>query len=490
MIWFERLLQLILIFSNSILLFGLTCHIIIVNRKTLLRKYRNISETLMTLDRKDLLPYERQEALQSIFRDIAGTWGSDEIRRTKPTPQEEAVGGNAMIETVLWDAVPNYLRKLNAQVVKSLGKRLPIDAVPIKFASWIGGDRDGNPNVTPEVTKEVVSFQRLKAAKLLLKDMNRLYNELAISSRHSTFSPEMNELAATIVKSRDKMEKYRRVTGHLKLRLLKTIREIENSMDETFTSPTIASNLSSEDWDSVEVITKKDDLMIPLKIMYDSLCETGFASVADGSLLDTIRRLAAFGVSLVPLDIREESTRHTLAIDAITQYLGIGSYSTWDENARLSFLQTELSSRRPLFKLSDLEEHGVDDNVLTTLRTFETIATFDPESLGAYVISQSKAASDVLAVMLLQKQFGMTQANGKMMRVVPLFETLNDLTNAPKILRTLFKIGQYMGAAKGEMEVMVGYSDSAKDAGRYVLRRYHVHAYIIIATLFFIHFLN
>jgi phosphoenolpyruvate carboxylase len=92
--------------------------------------------------------------------------------------------------------------------------------------------------------------------------------------------------------------------------------------------------------------------------------------------------------------------------------------------------------------------------------------------------------------MLLQKQFGMTQANGKMMRVVPLFETLNDLTNAPKILRTLFKIGQYMGAAKGEMEVMVGYSDSAKDAGRYVLRRYHVHAYIIIATLFFIHFLN
>ena len=437
----------------------------------------------MTLDRKDLLPYERQEALQSIFRDIAGTWGSDEIRRAKPTPQEEAVGGNAMIETVLWDAVPNYLRKLNAQVIKSLGKRLPIDAVPIKFASWIGGDRDGNPNVTPEVTKEVVLFQRLKAAKLLLKDMNRLYNELAISSRHSTFSPEMNELAASVVKSRDKMEKYRRVIGHLKLRLLKTIREIENSMDETHTSPTIASNLSSEDWESVEIITKKDDLMIPLKIMYDSLCETGFASVADGSLLDTIRRLAAFGVSLVPLDIREESTRHTLAIDAITQYLGIGSYSTWDENARLSFLQTELSSRRPLFKLSDLEEHGVDDNVLTTLRTFETIATFDPESLGAYVISQSKAASDVLAVMLLQKQFGMTQANGKMMRVVPLFETLNDLTNAPKILKTLFQIGQYMGAAKGEMEVMVGYSDSAKDAGRYVLRRY-VHAYIIISTLF------
>lgn len=438
----------------------------IVNRRTLLRKYRQISETLNTLDRKDLHPYEREVALQSIFRDIAGTWGSDEIRREKPTPQDEAAGGNAVIETVLWDAVPNYLRKLNAQVVQSLGKKLPIDVVPIKFASWIGGDRDGNPNVTPQVTKDVVLFQRLKAAKLFLKDMDKLYNELAISSTHSTFSPEMNELAASITKSRDNMEKYRRVTGHLRLRLLKTIREIENSLQKNPTSLTVVDHLSSEDWDDVEIISKKDDLMIPLKIMYDSLCETGFAPVADGSLVDTIRRLAAFGVSLVPLDIREESTRHTLALDAITQYLGIGSYSSWNEDSRLSFLQMELSSRRPLIKLSDLEAHGVDENVLTTLRTFETIATFDPESLGAYVISQSKAASDVLAVMLLQKQFGMTPSNGKMMRVVPLFETLNDLTNAPDILRRLFETGQYMGAAKGEMEVMVGYSDSAKDAGR------------------------
>ena len=371
-----------------------------------------------------------------------------------------------MIETVLWDAVPNYLRKLSAQMALSLGKKLPIDAVPIHFASWIGGDRDGNPNVTPKVTKDVVMFQRLKAAKLYLKEMDILYNELAISSTHSTFSPEMNKLAASITKSRDKMEKYRRVIGHLRLRLFKTIEEIQQSLDHNPASHMVIDNLSIQDWDDVQAISNKDDLMKPLKIMYDSLCETGFESVADGALIDTIRRLAAFGVSLVPLDVREESTRHTLALDAITQYLGIGSYSSWDEAARLSFLQMELSNRRPLIKLSALEAHGVDETVLTTLRTFEEIAKFSPESLGAYVISQSKAASDVLAVMLLQKQFGMTPSNGKMMRVVPLFETLNDLTNAPDILRTLFKIGQYMGAANGEMEVMVGYSDSAKDAGR------------------------
>lgn len=444
----------------------ITAHPTEVNRKTLLRRYRSITETLATLDRPDLLPYERSVAMEKIFRDIAGTWGSDEIRRTKPTPQQEAAGGNAVIETVLWDAIPDYLRKLSAQVRQSVGMRLPIDAMPIKFASWIGGDRDGNPNVTPQVTKEVVLAQRLRAAKLFLNEMNKLYDELAISSQNSCFSAEMEELAASIKKSYDFFEKYRRVIGHLRIRLLKTIREIEHDLRGITPLFNTGNLITSEDFDDVESITKKEDLMKPLKIIYDSLVETGFASVADGSLVDTIRRLAAFGISLVPLDIREESTKHTEAIDAITQYLGIGSYKSWNEDTKVSFLQTELSNRRPLFNLSDLEVHGVDEDVLKTLRVFETISQFETESLGAYVISQSTAASDVLAVMLLQQQFGMTPTNGKMIRVVPLFETLDDLTNAPQILERLFKISSYVGAVRGKMEVMVGYSDSAKDAGR------------------------
>jgi len=200
--------------------------------------------------------------------------------------------------------------------------------------------------------------------------------------------------------------------------------------------------------------------------MYDSLVETGFETVADGRLLDIIRRLCVFGTTLVPLDIREESTRHTIAVDAITRYLGVGSYKEWDEEARLNFLQNELSNKRPLFKLEDLEKGGVDPDILKTLRVFETASSLGAEALGAYVISQAKTASDVMAVMLLQKQFGMTPESGKMMRVVPLFETLNDLTNAPDVLKMLFKVSQYVGAIKGKQEVMVGYSDSAKDAGR------------------------
>lgn len=448
----------------------------IVNRKTILRKYRSITETLAKLDSPDIHPYERAEAISSIERDIAATWGSDEVRRIKPTPQDEAAGGNAVIETVLWEAVPSYLRKLDAQCRVSLGKRLPIDFVPIKFASWIGGDRDGNPNVTPEVTQEVVLQQRLRAAKLFLEDINRLYSELAISTRYFGLSEEMIELANSVKESRDNLERYRRVTGHLRHRLLKTISECESEIYKLGggqSTPTVEIGPPVKDvnWDEIESITKAEDLMKPLRIMYDSLLETGFEKVADGHLLNVIRRLSIFGVTLLPLDIREESTRHTIAIDAITKYLGLGSYAEWSEEERLEFLQKELVTKRPLFKMEDLEREGVDPDILKTLRVFDTISKLEKEALGAYVISQAQTATDVLAVMLLQQQFGMTKENGKLMRVVPLFETLNDLTNAPEQLTQLFDIKTYTDAINGKQEVMVGYSDSAKDAGRYVINK-------------------
>lgn len=446
----------------------LTAHPTEVNRRTHLRKYRNIAEILAYLERRDLHPYEISEAMVELRRIISSLWGSDEIRRSKPTPQMEAAGGIAIIESVLWDAVPAYLRKLNAQCKASLGKSLPVDTVPIRFASWIGGDRDGNPNVTPEVTREVVTLQRMRAAKLFLNDLNQLYGELAISSR---FSPAMEELAAQIKNSLDEREKYRRVIGQLRKRLMKTVKECELEMIKLSTADHHMLRGSDtggpvEGWQHVEAIYDMAELMVPLQIMHQSLVDTGFEMIADGTLVDIIRRVAVFGLTLVPLDIREESDKHTDALDAITRWLGIGSYKEWDEDARLSFLQSEISNKRPLFRTRDLNQMGFDENVVKTLRTFYMASYLKPESLGAYVISQAQTASDVLAVMLLQKQFGMTPTNNNMMRVVPLFETLADLTNAPEKLSILFSVPSYVGAVKGKQEVMVGYSDSAKDAGR------------------------
>ncbi|KAL7521639.1 hypothetical protein ACHAWX_006312 [Stephanocyclus meneghinianus] len=460
---FERLLRQ----KNEIVL---TAHPTEVNRKTILRKYRIISELLAHLERPDLHPFERAEALNNLRGIISAIWGADEIRRVKPTVQKEAAGGCAVIESVLWDAVPSYLRKLDAQCRVTLGKKLPVDAAPVKFASWIGGDRDGNPNCTPEVTVEVVTHQRLRAAKLFLADLNELYSELAISSR---FSKELEELAASVKHSDDAREKYRRVIGHLRKRLVRTIKECEyklHSLSDSAIHFVSAEKTygALEGWEDVEPIIKSDDLMTPMRIIYDSLVQTGFELVADGLVSDIIRRIAVFGMTMVPLDIREESTKHTMALDAITRYLGMGSYKEWDEEARLNWLQSELNNKRPLFRIRDIEQNilRLDPDVKKTLMVFKIASELDPESLGAYVISQGQTASDVLAVMLLQKQFGMTKGNGKLMRVVPLFETLNDLINSPQQLEKLFSITSYVGSINGKQEVMVGYSDSAKDAGR------------------------
>ena len=406
----------------------------------------------------------------------------------KPTPQQEANGGLAILESVIWDAVPSYLRKLNAQCVESLGKSLPLEHVPISFSSWMGGDRDGNPNVTPKVTHEVATNQRKQAARLLLVDVgkylilprkiiscfpdiefstvDKLYSELAICKG---FSQEMLTLAREIKESVDKRELYRRVLGHFKLRLEATIRWCDAELLSAGSGKAMileAENSPSVVGESVAPLFDTKDLYIPLKIMHDSLCLGGYSDVADGLLVDLIRRVATFGLTIVPLDVRQESGRHAFTLDAITKYLGLGTYASWDEDTKITWLQSELNSRRPLFRIRDIDTIGFDSSVVETLKTFETLSTLGPGSLGAYVISMAKSASDVLAVMLLQKQFGMTSANGRLMRVVPLFETLTDLTNSAKVIETLFSLPTYLGSIKGQQEIMVGYSDSAKDAGR------------------------
>jgi phosphoenolpyruvate carboxylase len=439
----------------------LTAHPTEVNRKSVLRKYRKCTELLAYLERPDLLPHEQLTGTIDLQRIVSSVWGMDEIRRNKPTVQKEAAGGLAIIDTSLWTAVPNYLRKLDAQCLASLGKRLPLEVCPIKFASWIGGDRDGNPNVTPQVTREVVLHQRLRAARLYLQDLTELESQLAISSR---FSPKMIELANSIPSAFHKRELYRGVISHMRKRLVKTANEIEMKLANEYlqNDPDQANysvkNLAGDESDEnvLESVTKAEDLLGPLRIMHESLMETGFDLVADGLLSDIVRRLKVFGITLVPLDIREESTKHTNALDSITRWLGIGSYADWDEDARINWLSSELTSRRPMFPSERLQSMEFDPMVIRTLEVFQTASELEPEALGAYVISQCQTASDVLAVMLLQKQFGMTATNGNMMRVAPLFETLNDLNNAPERLKTLFSVPAYVAAINGKQEVMVG----------------------------------
>ncbi len=420
----------------------LTAHPTEVSRRTLIQKYDGINNALSKFDQQKLTPRERQAVLADLKQLISSAWQTDEIRQHRPTPIDEAKWGFTTIEQTLWNAVPKFIRELNGMVQAQCGQNLPLDVAPVRFASWMGGDRDGNPNVTHTVTQEVLWLSRWKAADLYVRDIENLRWELSIQQ----CSPEISEALG-----QPHPEPYREYLRDTRTRLKAT-------------RHWLGEKLKGNDADDSLVIKSKDELLQPLLTCYRSLMDCNLAEIANGSLLDFIYRVNSFGIELLKLDIRQESGRHRQAISAITEYLGLGNFETWTEQARQNFLLQELQSKRPLLPkhlnepAGSLIEHPDVQEVFATMRT---LAEQPSESLGAYIISMAEYPSDVLAVLLLQKEAGIEQA----LRVVPLFETLKDLEGAAATMSTLFNMHWYKQHIQGKHEVMIGYSDSAKDAG-------------------------
>ncbi|AXM98242.1 phosphoenolpyruvate carboxylase [Pseudomonas plecoglossicida] len=412
----------------------LTAHPTEVARRTLIQKYDAIAGQLAVQDHRDLTPTEREQVRERLRRLIAEAWHTEEIRRTRPTPVDEAKWGFAVIEHSLWQAIPSHLRKVDKALFEATGLRLPLEAAPIRFASWMGGDRDGNPNVTAAVTREVLLLARWMAADLFLRDIDALAAELSMQRASAALHERVGDSA----------EPYRAVLKQLRDRLRATRAWVHTA-------------LTSNPPAGADVLVDNRDLIAPLELCYQSLHECGMGVIADGPLLDTLRRAVTFGLFLGRLDVRQDAARHRDALSEITDYLGLGSYGDWDEEQRIAFLQTELKSRRPLLP-AHFQPQADTAEVLATCRE---IADAPGASLGSYVISMAGAASDVLAVQLLLKEAGLTRP----MRVVPLFETLADLDNAGPVMERLLGLQGYRAGLRGPQEVMIGYSDSAKDAG-------------------------
>jgi phosphoenolpyruvate carboxylase len=209
------------------------------------------------------------------------------------------------------------------------------------------------------------------------------------------------------------------------------------------------------------IYQSKEELGQPLMLCYQSLLDSGDEVIASGRLTDVIRRLNIFGLAMFRLDIRQEADRHTDALDAITRFIGIGNYRDWDEEKRQSFLLDELQSNRPLIASTFPGPEYGSEEIRDVLATFRMIAAGNRESFGAYVISMASSPSDILAVALLQKECRIAQP----LRVVPLFERVDALETAAQCMDTLFSNAWYRNYIDGAQEVMIGYSDSAKDAG-------------------------
>lgn len=415
----------------------LTAHPTEITRRTLIHKLVEVNNCLSQLDHSDLADYERNQITRRLRQLVAQSWHTDEIRKNRPSPIDEAKWGYAVVENSLWEGVPAFLREFNEQLENSLGYQLPVEAVPVRFTAWMGGDRDGNPNVTADITRHALLLSRWKATDLFLRDIAVLVSELSMTE----CTPELRALAG----GDDVQEPYRELMKKLRTQL-------------TETQVYLAAKIKGERATRPDnLLVKNEQLWEPLYACYQSLKACGMGIIANGQLLDTLRRVHCFGVPLVRMDVRQESTRHSEALAELTRYLGLGDYESWSEADKQAFLVRELNSKRPLVP-RQWEPSAETKEVFDTCRV---IAEAPQGSIAAYVISMARTPSDVLAVHLLLKEAGCPYA----LPVAPLFETLDDLNNAEDVMTQLLSIDWYRGFIQGKQMVMIGYSDSAKDAG-------------------------
>lgn len=436
----------------------LTAHPTQSVRRSLLQKHGRVRDCLTQLYAKDITPDDKQELDEALQREIQAAFRTDEIRRTQPTPQDEMRAGMSYFHETIWKGVPKFLRRVDT-ALKNIGinERVPYNAPLIQFSSWMGGDRDGNPRVTPEVTRDVCLLARMMAANMYFSQIEDLMFELSMwrcNDELRTRAEELHQYSKRDAKHYIEFwkqippnEPYRVILADVRDKLYNTRERARQILSNVVT-----------DIPEEATFTHIDDFLEPLELCYRSLCVCGDRPVADGSLLDFMRQVSTFGLSLVRLDIRQESDRHTDVMDAITKHLEIGSYREWSEEKRQDWLLSELRGKRPLFG-SDLPK---TEEIADVLDTFSVISELPSDSFGAYIISMATAPSDVLAVELLQRECHIKEP----LRVVPLFEKLADLEAAPAAVARLFSIDWYRDRINGKQEVMIGYSDSGKDAGR------------------------
>ena len=414
----------------------LTAHPTEVKRRTLIQKYANLTTLMEQRHLYKKYPSKIIEIDRKLYSEIAIIWKTDELKRTKPSALDEAKWGLAVIEDSLWDTIPRVYKRLNDIFRKNLNKDLPRNFNPIQFGSWMGGDRDGNPNVTSEVTKKVILFSRWQAAKLYERELTKLIQDLSIE-----------ECSQAIKKvTGNSFEPYRVYLRPLRDKARRTHQLIEAHIN--YNKPL----------DENKLLKDKYEIINPLREVRTSLNMNKGQHIANADLLDLIRRVRCFGINLARLDIRQESDRHEKLLNEIFKKKNKINYSQLPEEKKIKLLNNLIKQKKSFVNKINLQ----DKENLEVWKTFKQISKEPEECMGAYVISMTSKASDILSVYLLQ-----LQADTKnLLRVVPLFETLDDLKNAKGVMQNLFKLPWYRKMINSKQEVMIGYSDSSKDAGK------------------------
>ena len=450
-----------------------TAHPTEAKRRTIMEALRRIFLTSEKLDDPRLGEEEEAQIIRQLESEIQILWKTDEVRANRPQVKDEIRNGLFYFQESLFEAVPRLYRGLEKGIrrVYGEGNSNPV-SVPsfLRFGSWIGGDRDGNPFVTPETTVLAVRLHARTAVLTYLTRITRLSRILTHSSLLCRPSEEFmrslrRDETLRVQAFRDNPERFGNEPYRRKLYLMR--HRLEHNL------MFIKARLDEREEEYADRYRDARELLDDLYLIRDSLIGHGDAAIAAGDLQDMIRLVETFGFFLVRLDIRQESTRHGNAVaDILAHKSAKLDYQALDEQARLALLGELIEQGEPLL---------IDMNKLTpetreTLQVFEVMARMreevSGEAFGNYVISMTHHASHVLEVMLLARVAGLVGRNNKglycNLHVTPLFETIDDLNRIEDVLCDLLDHPTYaalLGVSGKQQEIMLGYSDSCKDGG-------------------------
>jgi phosphoenolpyruvate carboxylase len=394
---------------------------------------------------------------QSLAEIVDLLWQTDELRVDRPEPLDEAMNALYYLDDLARTTVPEVLNEF-AHELKRLGVDLPVTAKPLTFGTWIGGDRDGNPNITPEITKAAVILQVGHAIRTTIAAMDQLRQMLSVSTRIIGATPELSASVEEDLKHIPEFEpRFRRLNTQEPYRLKATA--IVHRL-------ALTRERHAQGTPHVPHRDYKDtaELLADLTLMRDSLFAHRGELIATGLLERTIRSVAAFGITHATLDIREHSDAHHTAL---SQIIG-GSYSTQSHEERFKTLVALLAEP------TNQQTASLTGNDAKTFNTFvvinELIEDFGPEIIETYIVSMTKGADDLIAATVLAKWAGLVDVSADRAKTgfAPLLETVAELRAAGEILETLLSDPTYRKVVelRGNIqEVMLGYSDSNKDAG-------------------------
>ena len=435
----------------------ITAHPTEATKRSILEIQKRIASILKNMDNPMLTKREQEQLEESLFNEVTILWHTDELRYHKPTVLDEVRNGLYYFDQTLFDVLPDIHQEVEECLVRNFSEGTWVIPNFLRFGSWIGGDRDGNPNVTPEITWETLNKQR----RLVIKKYRSILVDLMKRYSHSTTRVEVSEdLLTTLEDEENKFlpdEKKWPVTTEAYRRKFAIIIERLKQVGKTDAGYKSA-----------------DELLDDLLVIKKSLINHHPAANELKMLRKLIRQVQLFGFHLATLDIRNHSGEHEAAITEILRKVRITeNYGQLPEADKLKILQSILMDPRPVLLLH--EDYSKETQEM--INVFQMIKNahdeFGKRSISVYLVSMTKSASDLLEVLVLAKEAGINRlhADGTIesnLNIAPLLETIDDLTAGSNIMESLFKMPVYrnhLRSLSDQQEIMLGYSDGSKDGG-------------------------